>query len=367
MKRLNVMVAFGTRPEAIKMAPVVEALRRHPDRLRPVVTLSGQHREMLDQVLSVFDIVPDHDLDVMAPGQSLAEVAAAVICGLDRLLAEEAVDLLLVQGDTTTTFAAGLAAFYRRIPVGHIEAGLRTHDPSRPFPEEMNRRLTARLSAVHFAPTERAKANLLAEGVAEPSVVVTGNTVIDAMLAVMTKHPIGHDASAGDAKTILVTAHRRESLGKPLEAICLALLDLVDRHDDMRIVFPVHGNPRVREIVCGRLSGRDRIALVPPLDYPELCRQMAGAHLILTDSGGIQEEAPTLGKPVLVLRNETERQEGVDAGTCRLVGTDRQRIVEAVDRLLGDPAEYSAMARAVNPYGDGKAAERIVRYVLEHF
>lgn len=367
MRRVNVMVVFGTRPEAIKMAPVVKELRKHPDRIRVIVTLTAQHREMLDQVLELFHVRADYDLDLMTRDQTLSSLTSAVITRLGAVIEREPVDLLLVQGDTTTTFCAALSAFYRHIPVGHVEAGLRTHDKYYPFPEEVNRTLTSCLSSVHFAPTELAKSNLLSEGIPGDSIIVTGNTVIDALLSVVETEGFANTSSNNGRKEILVTAHRRESFGKPLEEICKALLDIAAKHPDVSIVFPVHLNPKVQASVRRYLAGHGRIRLTVPLGYRDFARQIASSYLILTDSGGVQEEAPALGKPVLVLRNETERQEGLKAGTCRLVGPHRQRILDAVETLLADSWEYSKMARAVNPYGDGKAAQRIVEFILEHF
>ena len=364
---LTIMTVFGTRPEAIKMAPVIKEMEKHPEQIRSIVTLSAQHREMLDQVLEIFDIHADYDLDIMTANQKLTDITSSVLKKLEPILEKEQVDLVLVQGDTTTTFAAALVAFYYKIPVGHIEAGLRTNDRYYPFPEEINRRLTSTLTTIHFAPTQLAKDNLLREGYPESSIVITGNTVIDALLRIVEKEGYAQDNSQNNIKEILVTAHRRESWGKPLENICHAILDIVNQHKDVRIVFPVHLNPNVRKTVFPLLSNNDQIYLCDPLDYLEFTRYMARAYLILTDSGGIQEEAPALGKPVLVMRGETERLEGIDAGTCRLVGTDRSRIVEEVNTLLTESDAYSQMAHAVNPYGDGKSSQRIVQYVLEYF
>lgn len=363
-RKLNVMTVFGTRPEAIKMAPVVSELRRREDAIRTIVTTTGQHREMLDQVLEIFDIRPDFELDVMTSNQSLAGVTCRIMERLDPLLSDEAVDLILVQGDTTTVFVAALAAFYHRIPVGHVEAGLRTGDRDNPFPEEINRVLASHLSSLHFAPTQQARSNLLAEGIAESAIHVTGNTVIDALLAVVQRDSDQHIDNEG-RRRILVTAHRRESWGEPLREVCRALQDIVEMHRDVELIFPVHLNPNVRETVHQLLGERDRIILTEPLGYEQFAREMARSDLVLTDSGGIQEEAPSLGKPVLVLRNETERQEGVEAGTCLLVGPNRQRITHEVNRLLTDENAYREMATAVNPYGDGHAARRIVDTVLE--
>ena len=377
-----VLVAFGTRPEAIKMAPVIAALRARAPRIRTRVAVTAQHREMLDQVLLLYGIVPDHDLDIMRPRQTLTQITTRALDRLGRLLDERLPDLVLVQGDTTTTFAAALAAFYRRIPVGHVEAGLRTYDKFHPFPEEINRRLTSHIADWHYAPTERARRALVREGVEPSRILVTGNTVIDAVLAVSKKPPAGSlvndwkpDPAGGPSRSegrqrpkrrlLLVTAHRRENFGAPLESICLALRDLVDRYPDVEVVYPVHLNPQVRGPVRALLGGHRRIRLVPPMAYHPVVELMARSTLILTDSGGIQEEAPSLGKPVLVLREVTERPEAAEAGTVEVVGTDRKRIVAAARRLLDDPRAYRRMARRLNPYGDGRAAARIVRHVLK--
>jgi len=364
-----VLSVFGTRPEAIKMAPVVKALEA-ADGIESLVCVTAQHRDMLDQVLELFDIVPDDDLDLMRPGQTLHELTARVLIGLRPVLEARKPDVVLVHGDTTTSFTAALAAFYSRIPVGHVEAGLRTGDLSAPFPEEANRVLADALTTFHFAPTERSRDVLLGEGLPPERVWVTGNTVIDALLWVAERlRPVEEDAEAfGSAypvlankkKYVLVTGHRRESFGQGFENICSALATLADRHPDVHIIYPVHLNPRVQEPVHRLLSGRDNIHLIRPLSYSPFVRLMKDCHLILTDSGGIQEEAPSLGKPVLVMREVTERPEGVEAGTVKLVGTDVDRIVSETDRLLTDADAWQSMHRAHNPYGDGQAAQRIV-------
>jgi UDP-N-acetylglucosamine 2-epimerase (non-hydrolysing) len=365
---LDVFVVFGTRPEAIKMAPVVKRLEAEAPRLRAHVAVTAQHRQMLDQVLGLYGIVPDHDLDIMRPRQTLDEITVRGLERLGRLYDAERPGLVLVQGDTTTTFVAALAAFYRRIPVGHIEAGLRTYDKFHPFPEEINRRLTSHVADWHYAPTVRARDALLAEGVGASHILVTGNTVIDAVLEVA-KKPLARSPIPGwqpdpKRRLLLVTAHRRESFGVPLESICRALRDLADRYPDVDVIYPVHLNPSVRGPAHAILGGHPQIRLVPPLDYHPFVVLMAQSTLILTDSGGIQEEAPSLGKPVLVLRRVTERPEAVEAGTVQVVGTDRRRIVAAARRLLDDPRAYRRMARRINPYGDGRAAARIVRHIL---
>jgi len=360
---MRVLCVFGTRPEAIKLAPVVRALRTDPAGGATRVCVTAQHREMLDQMLDVFGIQPDYDLNIMEPDQSLTEITANILTRLEPVLRAEKPDWVLVQGDTTTAMVAGLAAFYQGIKVGHVEAGLRTGDKGRPFPEEMNRRLADGLSDLHFAPTARARENLLREGMRDGSIVVTGNTVIDALqwMAAQPPPPTLDDRWFGAKRLILVTAHRRESFGEALENICLAVRDLVARYGgEVCVVYPVHRNPRVQEPVYRLLGEVPNVRLLPPLDYLSLVHVMKRSYLILTDSGGIQEEAPSLGKPVLVLRDVTERPEGVEAGTVKVVGTDRHRIVREAARLLDDDARYAEMAHAANPYGDGHAAGRVV-------
>ena len=366
---IKVLSVFGTRPEAIKLAPVIRELRKHPDRVMCKVCVTAQHRQMLDQVLNLFDIVPDYDLNVMEDNQSPTQVASAVLAQLEPILQEERPDWVLVQGDTTTVAAASLAAFYARVKVGHVEAGLRTHDKWRPFPEEINRRVAGVIADLHFAPTERARQNLLGEGVPDERILVTGNPVIDALQWVASLPYNPDDGSlAGipsEKRLILVTAHRRENFGAPLENICLSLRDIAARYDGrVHIVYPVHLNPNVWEPVHRLLGNVPNITLTPPLEYLPLVHLMKLCYIVLTDSGGLQEEAPSLGKPVLVLREVTERPEGVEAGTVRVVGTDRARIVAEAVRLLEDADVYEQMAQAVNPYGDGHAAERIVAALL---
>jgi len=365
---IRALSVFGTRPEAIKMAPVVRALQARPESFDSVVCVSAQHRGMLDQVLEVFGISVDHDLDLMTPGQTPAEVVARVLERLSPLLRTVRPDVLLVQGDTMTAFAAAFAGFLERVPVAHVEAGLRTGNRYSPFPEEMNRVLTSRLAELHFAPTVRAHETLLHEGVAAEDVMLTGNTVIDALLcAVRPNYRLVTPSLAGldpERRILLVTTHRRESFGAPLDSICAALRDLLERFDDLQLVLPVHPNPLVKQTVIRRLSNLPRAHLIEPVDYLEFANLMARAHLILTDSGGIQEEAPSLGKPVLVLREVTERPEGVQAGTAVVVGTDRERIVRAASELLTSAEAYARMANAANPYGDGRASERIAGALL---
>jgi|KBSSwiStaDraftv2_1062776.scaffolds.fasta_scaffold232494_2 UDP-N-acetylglucosamine 2-epimerase (non-hydrolysing) len=368
---IRVLSVFGTRPEAIKMAPVVRALKSHPDVFESMVCVSAQHREMLDQVLSVFQLKADFDLDLMTPGQSPADVVARLLERMPRLLREVQPDVLLVQGDTMTTFAAAFAAYLERIPTAHVEAGLRTGNKYHPYPEEMNRVLTTRLAELHFAPTVRAMETLLLEGIPQQDVLLTGNTVIDALLAtVRPNYQFATPAlSALDPahRMALVTTHRRESFGGPLESTCAAVRTLVERFEDLDVVIPVHPNPQVKQVVVRKLCDLQRVHLIEPVDYVEFVNLMARAHIILTDSGGVQEEAPSLGKPVLVLREVTERPEGVEAGTAVIVGTDRDKIVRTASELLTSPEAYAKMANAVSPYGDGRASERIADALRERF
>ncbi|MEW5958789.1 MAG: UDP-N-acetylglucosamine 2-epimerase (non-hydrolyzing) [Chloroflexota bacterium] len=376
MRPLKVLSIFGTRPEAIKMAPVVRELQRH-DNIISQVCVTAQHRQMLDQVLALFDITPDFDLNLMQPGQTPTQVAARVLLELDPLLRDLQPDWVLVQGDTTTVMAAGIAARHLKIKVGHVEAGLRTGDMLNPFPEEMNRVVADAVSDLHFAPTVRTRDNLLREGYSEKTIVVTGNTVIDALLEVAARpwqpeidHPlyplINRNGHTPQPKVIMVTAHRRENFGKPLQDICAALREIAENgRDDLHLVYPVHLNPNVQQPVYELLGNVPNISLIPPLDYLSLVHLMKRSTLILTDSGGIQEEAPSLGVPVLVLRKVTERQEGVEAGTVRVVGTNPEAIVGETFNLLTDPQAYQAMAQATNPYGDGLASKRIVEKLLD--
>ena len=371
-KKIKVMTVFGTRPEAIKMAPIVLELQKHPDTILPVVAVTAQHREMLDQVLNLFQIKPDHDLNIMAAGQTLFDITTRAMMGLAKVLTEETPDIVLVHGDTTTTFAGALAAYYHQTAVGHVEAGLRTHNKYSPFPEEMNRRLTGCIADLNFAPTSTSEANLLAENVPPESIFVTGNTVIDALHHTVRDDFDFQEKSLKDVdfqnkRIILVTTHRRENLGEPMRHVYKALKQLTEEFDDVEVVFPVHKNPKVREVVNEELGGLAKVHLIDPLDYEPFANLMHKAHLILTDSGGVQEEAPALGKPVLVLRDTTERPEAVDAGTVKLIGTDRERVYEEAKKLLTDEAEYSRMAESVNPYGDGKAAARIIQAILYHY
>lgn len=363
---MKIMTIFGTRPEAIKMAPVIAELRKHPD-IETRVCITAQHREMLDQVMALFHIQADYDLNIMAQGQTLYDITGRVLRGLQEVFAKERPDCVLVHGDTTTTFTAALAAFYAQIPVGHVEAGLRTGNLLSPFPEEANRQLTGVLANYHFAPTETARDNLLREHKKAETIFVTGNTVIDALFATVKKDYTFADAAIEQIeehkRVILVTTHRRENLGAPMHHVYRALRRLVDDIPDTEIVFPVHRNPLVREAVAEELEGHDRIHLVEPMEYEPFTNLMARSAIVLTDSGGIQEEAPSLGKPVLVLRDTTERPEAVAAGTVKLVGTDEETIYETAHRLLTDESAYRQMAEAVNPYGDGRAAARIVGWL----
>ncbi len=379
----KILLVFGTRPEAIKMAPVVKELQTHPDLFATVVCVTAQHREMLDQVLDLFAIRPDYDLNIMRQGQDLFDVTTDVLLGMRRVLTEVKPDLVLVHGDTTTTLAASLAAFYCRIPVGHVEAGLRTGNKYAPFPEEMNRKITGSICNLHFAPTEQARQSLLAEGVCDNAIHVTGNTVIDALFMALKKirtenlapciekelvarnphlNCVFSPFTLHPSRLILVTGHRRENFGDGFEQICQALKELGNR-EDVEIVYPVHLNPNVREPVLRILGSSPRIHLIEPLEYLPFVHLMSHSYLIITDSGGVQEEAPSLGKPVLVMRDVTERPEAVTAGTVRLVGSRKESILRETTLLLGDPNAYALMTRAHNPYGDGLAAERIVQHL----
>jgi UDP-N-acetylglucosamine 2-epimerase (non-hydrolysing) len=359
----TVLVVLGTRPEAIKLAPVIAELRRHPDIIARVC-VTGQHKEMIQPILELFNVTPDVDLALMTPDQRLPSLTAIALLRLDEVVASIAPDWVVLQGDTTSAMSAALAGFYRHVPIAHVEAGLRTHDLARPFPEEANRRIASVLATVHFAPTELARHNLIREGVADSAIHVTGNTVVDALLTVS---EIPDDRSRGplacvpaNRRIILLTAHRRESFGLGLRNVCHAVKEIVDCTPNVHCVYPVHLNPNVREPVREILGGHEKISLLPPLDYVSLVQLMRRATLILTDSGGLQEEAPTFGKPVLVLRELTERPEAVEAGCARIVGTDRQAIVSSALELLTDSSAYHRMARVANPFGDGHASERIV-------
>ena len=369
----NLLFLFGTRPEAIKMAPVINIFKKDKNNFNTIVAVTAQHREMLDQVLFLFKIIPDYDLDLMSPNQTLESLTSKVLMGLSNLFKEIKPDLVFVQGDTTTTFTSSLAAFYHKIPVAHIEAGLRTNNIYSPFPEEVNRRLTSSIASFHFPPTEQSRQNLLNEGVKDGKIRVVGNTVIDALLTVSNKIDFNsHEQEQyfinsfnirfNNIKTIIVTGHRRESFGKGFENICNAINDIAV-NNDVQIIYPVHLNPNVQEPVNRILRNIENVHLIPPQDYIPFVFLVKNAHIILTDSGGVQEEAPALGKPVLVMRNNTERPEGVLAGTAKLVGTNSKEIVKSVNFLLSDDSEYDQMSKAKNPYGDGKTSQRIFNII----
>lgn len=369
MKKLKVMTVFGTRPEAIKMCPLVLEMKKYPDLIEPLVAVTAQHREMLDQVLELFQIKPDYDLNIMTSGQTLYDVTTRALMGLKEVMEEAKPDIVLVHGDTTTTFAGALAAFYAQIPVGHVEAGLRTGNKYSPYPEEMNRKLTGAIADMHFAPTAISKQNLLKENVNPDNILVTGNTVIDALQATVQKDYVFEDAEFNKVfesghRLILMTTHRRENLGEPMRHVYKALKSVLETHEDVEAIFPVHKNPKVREIVQQELGGLDRVHLIEPMDYEPFANLMAKVDIVLTDSGGIQEEAPALGKPVLVLRDTTERPEAVSAGTVLLVGTAYEDVLRETNMLLDNAEHYREMAEAANPYGDGQACARIVNAVL---
>jgi UDP-N-acetylglucosamine 2-epimerase (non-hydrolysing) len=367
-EKVKVMTIFGTRPEAIKMAPLVLELKKYNEQIESVVTVTAQHREMLDQVLEIFGVTPDHDLNIMKDRQSLIDVTTRALQGLDKIMQEEKPDVVLVHGDTTTTFVASLAALYNKIAVGHVEAGLRTWNKYSPYPEEMNRQLTGVISDLNFAPTDTAAKNLLNENKSGDSIYVTGNTAIDALKTTV-KDDYSHEVLEilGNDRLILLTAHRRENLGDPMRNMFRAIKRLVNEHDDVQVVYPVHLNPAVREVADEILKGDSRIHLIEPLGVVDFHNFASRAHIILTDSGGVQEEAPSLGVPVLVLRDTTERPEGIEAGTLKLAGTDEETIYGLAKELLTDDAAYEEMSRASNPYGDGEASRRIVEAILHYF
>lgn len=368
MAKIKVMSIFGTRPEAIKMAPLVHELRKYPEDIEAQVTVTAQHREMLDQVLRLFQIEPDYDLNIMQERQTLTDVTVRALTGLEDVIKKARPDIILVHGDTTTTFVASLAAFYNQIAIGHVEAGLRTYRKDSPFPEEMNRQLTGVMADLHFAPTRRAALNLLQEHKTEETIYITGNTAIDALKTTVRQdytHPILE--GLGSSRLVLMTAHRRENWGQPMENIFRAVRRLVDDVEDIQVVYPVHLNPRVQEPAHAILGGHERIHLIDPLDVLDFHNFAARSYLILTDSGGIQEEAPSLGVPVLVLRDTTERPEGVEAGTLKLAGTQEEAVYRLAHQLLTDERLHQEMARASNPYGDGEASRRIVEAILHYF
>lgn len=364
---IKVMSIFGTRPEAIKMAPLVKELEKREE-IKSIVCVTAQHREMLDQVLETFKIIPDYDLNIMKSGQSLSEITSRVLLGLEEIIKKEVPDIILVHGDTSTTFAGALAAFYNQVRIGHVEAGLRTYNKYSPFPEEMNRQMVDCMTDLYFAPTNLSKDNLVKENIDEEKIYVTGNTVIDAMETTVDKnysHPVLDWVD--DSKMILLTAHRRENLGDPMRHIFKAVNRIVNEFNDVKVVYPIHLNPKVRQVAKEVFGDNERIRLIEPLEVFDFHNFQNKSHFILTDSGGIQEEAPSLGKPVLVLRDTTERPEGIEAGTLKLVGTDEEKIYSETKKLLEDNEEYEKMSKANNPYGDGHASERIVDAIIEYF
>lgn len=369
MRKIKVLTVFGTRPEAVKMAPVIKKLNEN-SLIEHRVCVTAQHRALLDQVLNIFNIVPDYDLNIFKDGQTLTEITTRALQGLEGVIKDFMPDVLLVQGDTTTVFAGALAGFYHKIKIGHIEAGLRSHDMYSPYPEEANRKLTGVLTDFHFAPTEESRQNLLREGYDDDKIFVTGNTAIDALLQVVTpdykfEHELLNKLDYENKKIILMTSHRRENIGKPMEQIFTAVNDVVNKNKDVEVVFSIHLNPKVREIANRTLGENERVHIIEPLDYLPFANLQGRCYLIVTDSGGIQEEAPTLGKPVLVIRRETERPEGIKAGTARLIGVEYENVFNEIDLLVNNSEEYNKMAKAVNPYGDGHAAERIVEVILK--
>ncbi len=369
MKKIKVLTVFGTRPEGIKMAPIIKEMEKREE-IDSVTCITAQHRDMLDQVLSLFDIVPDYDLNIFKPGQSLTEITVKALEGLEKVIEEVEPDLLLVQGDTSTVFSGALAAFYKKVKVGHIEAGLRSNNIYSPYPEEVNRRLTGIMTNFHFAPTEKSRDNLLRENYSKEDIYVTGNTVIDALFYAIEEdysfeEELLNTIDFHQKRVILLTSHRRENIGKPMENIFKAVNKISQEYEDVEVIFPIHLNPKVRDIAQSVFDGNPRVHLVEPMDYQPFTNLIGKCHLVVTDSGGIQEEAPSLGKPVLVVRHETERPEGVEAGTCKLVGVEYEDLYRELDLLLKDQTEYKKMANAVNPYGDGRAAERIVNIIID--
>jgi len=372
MNKVKIIIIFGTRPETIKMFPIIYEIKKYTHLIDCRIIVSGQHREMLDQMLEIFQINPDYDLNIMEQGQSLSDITNNSLLGIEKILKKEKPSLVLVQGDTTTTFAGALAAFYQKIKIGHIEAGLRTKNKYYPFPEEINRHLTSVLVDLHFAPTKKSCENLLSEGVKREDIFISGNTVIDSLFLMIKKNyifrePLLKDKKMFDKKIILVTMHRRENWGEPLRKTCHAINKIIDEHPDVSVIFPLHKNPEIRRNVREILQNKKDILLLDTLDYDDMINLMSNSYIILTDSGGIQEEAPSLGKPVLVLRDETERPEAVKAGVVKLIGTDEERICSEVDSLLNSREKYMEMSKNINPYGDGKASGRIVKKILYYF
>ena len=369
MKKIKVMTVFGTRPEAIKMAPLVLELQKQSQRFEAITTVSAQHREMLDQVLDIFHIKPDYDLNIMHARQTLTDITSNVLINLDKILKEAKPDIVLVHGDTTTTFAASVAAFYNQIPIGHVEAGLRTWEKYSPYPEEMNRQMTDAMTDLYFAPTTQSKANLLKENHKEDNIYITGNTAIDALKQTVDKgyHHDILDKVSPDNKLILLTMHRRENQGGPMRRVFKVIREVVESKEDVEVIYPVHLSPAVQEAAKEILGNTERIHLISPLDVVDFHNLAARSYFIMTDSGGVQEEAPSLGKPVLVLRDTTERPEGVEAGTLKLVGTESEKVKQEMEELLDNAAEYQRMSQAKNPYGDGKASERILDAIAYYF
>ena len=372
MNRVKTAIIFGTRPETIKMFPIISEIKKYPHLIDYRIIVSGQHREMLDQMLKIFQINTDYDLNIMEQGQSLSDITNNSLLGIEKILKKERPSMVLVQGDTTTTFTGALAAFYQKIKIGHIEAGLRTNNKYYPFPEEVNRHLTSVLTDLHFAPTKQSYENLLSEGVKREDIFISGNTVIDSLFLMIKENYIFREPSLKnkkifEKKIILVTMHRRENWGEPLRATCRAINKIIDEHSDVSVIFPLHKNPEIRRNVKGILQNRKNILLLDTLDYDDMINLMSKSYIILTDSGGIQEEAPSLGKPVLVLRDETERPEAIEAGVVKLIGTSEERICREVDTLLNSRDKYREMSKSINPYGDGKASERIVKKILYNF
>ena len=372
MNKIKIAMIFGTRPETIKMFPIISEIKKYPHLIDCKIIVSGQHREMLDQMLEIFQINPDYDLNIMEQDQSLSNITNNSLLGVEKILKKERPSMVLVQGDTTTTFTGALAAFYQKIRIGHIEAGLRTHNKYYPFPEEINRHLTSVLTDFHFAPTRQSYENLLSEGVKSEDIFISGNTVIDALFLMVKENYIFRETSLKDKKIfkkkiILVTMHRRENWGEPLKKTCRAINKIIDKHSDVSVIFPLHKNPEIRSNVKKILQNRKNILLLDTLDYDDMINLMSKSYIILTDSGGIQEEAPSLGKPVLVLRDETERPEAVKAGVVKLIGTDEERIFSEIDLVLNSREKYMEMSKSINPYGDGKASERIVKKILYNF
>ena len=372
MNKIKIAIIFGTRPETIKMFPIISEIKKYPHLIDYRIIVSGQHREMLDQMLKIFQINSDYDLDIMEQGQSLSNITNNSLLGIEKILIKEKSSMVLVQGDTTTTFTGALAAFYQKIKIGHIEAGLRTNNKYYPFPEEINRHLTSVLTDLHFTPTRQSCNNLLSEGVKREDIFISGNTVIDSLLLMIKENhifrePLLKDKKIFEKKIILVTMHRRENWGEPLKEVCQAINKIIDKHIDISVIFPLHKNPEIRRNVKEILENKKDILLLDALDYDDMVNLMSRSYLILTDSGGIQEESPSLGKPVLVLRDETERPEAVEAGVVKLVGTDKERVYNEVETLLNSRDKYMEMSKSINPYGDGKASERIIKKILYYF